>query len=322
MKPTISVLIPTYNRAGILRETLEAMSKVERSGLSADFVVIDNNSKDNTKNVVDLFKDRLPILYLFEPRQGKSCALNKALEEVELGEIVVFTDDDVMPHTDWLKQIADSCRRNPEYALGGGKVITAWPGNREPEWLRFSKTSCGLRGHDLGQHEMLYPDDNCPIGPNFWIRRYLFENGLRFDESIGPSTIKRAMGEETYLLNKLKHDGYKIVYCPDSILHHRLQKSLITPRGIQHRAYTMGRGSARIKFLCYTEINHNHKLSFLLRRACALGFACLRLLIAYLSFSQARRIGRSIDPIVDIAYNWELLTGENIYSNHKQKTNV
>lgn len=313
--PDLTVLIPTYNRAEILRETLEAMCKVERDGLVAEFVIIDNNSSDNTKEVVESFTFRLPIRYLFEPRPGKNCALNKALNEVKLGEIVVFTDDDVTPQPDWLKEIFASCKRNPEYSIGGGKSIINWWNNREPDWLPYSKTTCGLRGHNIGEKERLYPDDNCPIGPNLWIRSNLFGKGLRFEESIGPSPVKRAMGSETSFLVGLRSAGYDMVYCPYSIVKHRLQKSLSTDRGILFRAYTMGRGQAKIKFLCNPELQNSFGLLYRLKRLGALLFACLRLLIANMSFSQAKRIGRSIEPISDIAYNLEILKGYDI--NHK-----
>lgn len=303
----ITVLIATYNRMEDLEQTLEAMCVVKRDNLAVEFVVIDNNSKDNTKEVVESFSNKLPLRYLFQPRPGKSCALNKALDEVKLGDIVVFTDDDVTPRPDWLKQIIASCRRNPEHAIGGGKVITVWPDNRDPHWLPFCKTTCGLRGHDIGHEESLYPDDSCPTGSNFWIRKHLFEKGLRFDESIGPSPVKSAMGEETYLLSRLRQDGHKIVYCPDSVIHHRLQESLSASNGIRHRAYTMGRGSAVISILRHPELQRNNPLLYRLSRVGALGFAGLRLLVACMSFSPARRVGQSIEPIADIAYNIEIL---------------
>jgi len=68
MNTSVTVLIATYNRAEILRETLEAMCRVERDKLAIEFVVIDNNSTDHTKEVVESFAERLPIRYLFEPR--------------------------------------------------------------------------------------------------------------------------------------------------------------------------------------------------------------------------------------------------------------
>lgn len=57
-----SILIPTYNRGEVCRETVEAMTRVDREGVSVEFVVIDNNRTDNTRGVGESFADRLPVL--------------------------------------------------------------------------------------------------------------------------------------------------------------------------------------------------------------------------------------------------------------------
>ena len=95
--PGITVLIPTYNRAKVLGETLEALTRVDRDGIDCSIVVIDNNSNDNTREIAAEYAAKLPLSYLKEVRPGKNCALNKALRECELKDIVVFTDDDVTP---------------------------------------------------------------------------------------------------------------------------------------------------------------------------------------------------------------------------------
>ena len=124
-KPNISVLIPTYNRADILNETLQNMERLDKNGLSVEFVVIDNNSSDHTKSVVDSFKDSLGPRYIFEQRPGKNCALNKALNNVEMGEIIAFTDDDVSPSHDWLRVVWAVCKRWPDYYVFGGDMFGA-----------------------------------------------------------------------------------------------------------------------------------------------------------------------------------------------------
>jgi len=303
----ISVLIPTYNRAEILRETLEAMCQVECDGVAAEFVVIDNNSADHTKEVVESFAPRLPLRYLFEPRPGKNCALNKALDSGNLGEVLVFTDDDVTPRPDWLKQSLASWHRNPEHAIGGGRTLISWPDGKEPEWLPFARGECRTWAQDLGDDEILFPEGSFPYGTNFWIARRLFDEGLRCDESIGPSPIKRATGSEASLLLLLASKGHQMVYCPDSVVLHRLQHWLSTAKGIQRRAYTFGRGHARLRGSALAEFRRRHRRLWQLRSVAAVGYAIARLLAAYMSLTHGRRVGRSLEPITDIAYHIELL---------------
>ena len=90
----LTVIIATYNRADVLKKTLTCMSQLVFSDIDAEIVIVDNNSNDQTKDVVKSFQDQLLLRYLFEPKPGKNCALNKAIAEIELGSIIVFADDD------------------------------------------------------------------------------------------------------------------------------------------------------------------------------------------------------------------------------------
>ena len=102
MTHDVTVLVPTRNRAGMLKETLEAFCRVRRNELEVQFVIIDNGGTDATADVVREFASRLPMRVLQEPQPGKCNALNRALREVDLGQVVAFTDDDVTPDPGWL----------------------------------------------------------------------------------------------------------------------------------------------------------------------------------------------------------------------------
>ena len=56
----ISVIIATHNRDSVLDETLQGMERLDRSGINVEFVIVDNNSSDKTKDVVMRFSERLP----------------------------------------------------------------------------------------------------------------------------------------------------------------------------------------------------------------------------------------------------------------------
>src|SRR3954453_6476212 len=79
----LTVLICTWNRASLLGETLDSIARVDiPEGLAWEVLVVDNNSTDAT---VDVVRARarafpVPLRYVFEPRQGKSCAMNTGLE--------------------------------------------------------------------------------------------------------------------------------------------------------------------------------------------------------------------------------------------------
>ncbi|HVO73653.1 MAG TPA: hypothetical protein VMT35_06495, partial [Ignavibacteriaceae bacterium] len=79
---------------------------------------------------------------------------------------------------------------------------------------------------------------------NFWVRREVFDNGRRFNESIGPRPTNRIMGSETSFLIALLKEGYEIVYSPTAVVGHRVQPKTLTFSDICLRGYRLGRGEA------------------------------------------------------------------------------
>lgn len=305
----ISVLIPTYNRAQILHETLEAMSVLNKEDLSVEFVVIDNNSKDKTKEVAESFVDKMPLRYLFEPHPGKHCALNCALNTVALGRIVVFTDDDVTPTKRWLQAIRECSQRWPDHKIFGGGSEIVWPNGEAPGWARLP--GCSTMGLGYGSHfpfekECPYPPGSArPPGPNYWIRREIFESGRRFDESVGPHPTIERRGTEMSMLLKLKNEGHEIIYCPDAWIKHRLQEELTKPGKIRRKAWANGLQFPRTTGLYKPELLKKHPYIWFLRRIVVLFYAVFKLIISQFHISKHKRLGYSIPPISDMAYNVE-----------------
>ena len=97
-----TIIVCTYNRCKSLAKTLESIATLRVPGpVEWEVLVVDNNSTDQTRAVVEGFSCRYPsrFRYLFEPQQGKSCALNAGIQAAR-GEILAFTDDDVTVEPD------------------------------------------------------------------------------------------------------------------------------------------------------------------------------------------------------------------------------
>ncbi|HKO89778.1 MAG TPA: glycosyltransferase family 2 protein, partial [Polyangiaceae bacterium] len=194
----MTVLMPTFNRAAILRETLQAMCRVRRGSLAVEFVVIDNASTDDTPTVLREFAGQLPLRCLREPAAGKSRALNRALREVKLGQLVVFTDDDVTPDPTWFEAIVAVSQRWPEHSVFGGRIDPTWPsGVTLPFWAADRNIQqLAFSAHHISDREGPYPALAEPFGPNFWVRREALA-GLKFREDLGPHPRRRTLGDET-----------------------------------------------------------------------------------------------------------------------------
>lgn len=238
----LSVILTTYNRALVLKETMEAMAQLDVTGLRVQFVVVDNNSSDATRETVSAFMERLPLIYMFEARPGKNCALNRALRECELGDIVVFTDDDVTPAENWLRAIYDSSSRWPGNSVFGGKIVAELPGQSLPRWAE-SRWVQGLvfSAHDPQAEEGPYAKHILPFGPNMWVRRCVIDSGVVFNELVGPRPTNRIMGSETEFLLQLSKMGEKAIYVPSSVVVHRLAASQVTLKSLYVRSYRWGR---------------------------------------------------------------------------------
>ena len=82
----LSVIICTYNRSQSLCSTLECLEcMIVPEGVNWEVLVVDNNSKDKTRELVEKFSRRgtLNLKYLFEAKQGKSYALNRGIESAK-----------------------------------------------------------------------------------------------------------------------------------------------------------------------------------------------------------------------------------------------
>jgi L-malate glycosyltransferase len=232
----------TYNGARTLPEVLSAYTKLRAPAQGWNLIVVDNGSTDQTKEVIAAHAQRLPLTYLFELRLGKNVALNKGIERV-IGDLVVFTDDDVLPQSDWLDQFRSTVDSQPEFTIFGGPVLPKWelhPDKWLLEWVPLSPTFA-----------ILHPAEEGPInpglifGPNMAIRADVFQKGFRFDETIGPRGFKYDMGDETEFNLRLSKAGYKAWHCSKAIVHHIIRSNQMTEAWVLNRAISFGRAQFR-----------------------------------------------------------------------------
>src|SRR3954447_2321068 len=109
----VTVILCTYNRCEELSDALRSIAQSEVStSVEWDVLVVDNNSTDHTREVVQEFCREYPgrFKYLFELRQGKTYALNTGIRAAQ-GDFLVFTDDDVVVEPNWLQSMTTTLDR-------------------------------------------------------------------------------------------------------------------------------------------------------------------------------------------------------------------
>ncbi|MBE9126715.1 MULTISPECIES: hormogonium polysaccharide biosynthesis glycosyltransferase HpsE [unclassified Coleofasciculus] len=130
MSIDFTVAIPTYNGEARLPEVLERLrSQVGTESIDWEVIVIDNNSTDNTANLVREYQanwsSAYPLKYYLETKQGAGFARQRAVE-VAQGELIGFLDDDNIPAPEWVAQAYAFSQNYPQAGAYGSQIHGAF----------------------------------------------------------------------------------------------------------------------------------------------------------------------------------------------------
>lgn len=246
MTPFVSVIIATRDRAHLLAQTLEALGRQTWPLDRLEVVVADNGSRDGTRAVVDGAGriDRV-VRYLHVPEAGKSRAVNAALGEAR-GDLIVFTDDDVLPHRAWIERLVASFDGSGVDFVAG-RILPRWEA-APPRWL--SRAVFGvLAVPDNGESPQLIGDTDSrvmPIGANMAVRAGVIARigGLRTDLGKLDGTLRTGEDHEFFL--RMLARGFRGRYEPTAVVHHWVPRNRLTTRYFRRWMYQNGRDVARL----------------------------------------------------------------------------
>ena len=236
----IDVVLPTHNGADTIERTLQALCDVADPPGGWQLIVVNNASTDETRHIIHRFSGDLPLLYVEEPNLGKPNAMNAGIARAS-GDLVVFTDDDVIPDRQWLcewRRVADA---HPEIDIFGGTIAPAFEAP-PPAWLRETNWTLMLYAATTPTlAEGLFPPDAAEVfGPNMAVRARVLEAGYRFD----PRWMKGAaglMGEETDFVKRAANRGAVLGFAPTAKVRHIVDRTQVTWRWMLRRFYRHGR---------------------------------------------------------------------------------
>jgi glucosyl-dolichyl phosphate glucuronosyltransferase len=196
-----------------------------------EVVVVDNNSTDDTPNVVQELTAAypVPLRYLFEPVPGRSAALNTGIAAAA-GAIIVTTDDDVRVEADWLEAVGRAFDALPcDYI--GGRVLPIW-GGPKPAWLadRPSRHWAVIALLDYGP-EPIELTTRMPLGVNMAFRREAFERVGGWDPRVGRKAGTLLGQEVREWCIRARARGVIGYYVPDLLVRH------IIPANRLNKAY-------------------------------------------------------------------------------------
>lgn len=241
----ITVILCTRNRCGSLAPTLEDLvaSQLPPS-VTWEVLVVDNNSTDQTRDVVEDVCRRHPgvFRYVFEPTSGKSYALNTGVKHAR-GEVLAFVDDDVRLDSTWLHHLTASLH-DGKWAGAGGRTLPA-RAFAAPSWFSVEEIGGILFGRfDFGDQPCEL--DCAPFGANMAFRKEMFEKygGFRTDLGPGPNPEIPRPNEDTEFGRRLMAAGEHLRYEPKAVLYHPVALDRLNQRFFLAWWFDYGRASA------------------------------------------------------------------------------
>jgi len=214
----ISVIVPTFNRASSVRRLMASFDAlVCPDSITAELLIVDNGSTDNTASVLVSATSectKFSLRLLREDRQGKSSALNRGLSLAQ-GKILLIVDDDVVVHPLWLIKHVESYSVSSFDAVQGRVLPGVDLDGRPADPNR-------LREYNIPIID--YGDQICEIrgltGTNMSFKREVFEQVGFFDPWLGPGAA--GFSEDTEYSIRIRKAGFKIGYTPHAIVFHEL----------------------------------------------------------------------------------------------------
>lgn len=218
----ISVIICTYNRARYISAVLESIAGCGYEDY--EIIVVDNNSSDNTADLVSAFEQKhqgLKLRYCVEPVQGLSSARNRGIAEAQ-GDILVFVDDDATVGKGYLSCYAELFERRPEVYAAGGPIIPSYECGGEPAWMTYHLRRL-LTGYlYFGDRERAFPGKQYPGGGNAAYRKEVFRKIGLYNTALGRNGGNLGGGEEKDIFRRMEEKGLGYVYVPGSVLYHSI----------------------------------------------------------------------------------------------------
>lgn len=222
-----TVAIRTYNSSQMIPEILERLrSQLNIDNFSWEIIVIDNNSTDNTLQIIQNYQshwsEAYPLSCYIETKQGASFARQRAIKEAR-GTLIGFLDDDNFPDKNWVASAYTFGKSHPQAGAYGSQVYGKFE-IEPPE--NFNRLKPFLAIIERGSEPKLYDPDNIvlPPGAGLVIRKQAWVENVPekmvLQGPVGKSLA--AKGEDSEALLYIAKGGWEIWYNPEMCIEHQI----------------------------------------------------------------------------------------------------
>lgn len=238
MEKKFTIIICTYNSENRISNVLDnVINQCNIEFLVDKVLIVDNNSIDNTKNIVDTYRRKYKyIQYVFEEKQGLSNARLAGVNNTN-SEWIIFIDDDNILHKKWLVEAYKYINDNPKVGAFNGAVVPKTNENLSDKQKDILKvTYKGLACTHMSIKEINKYEKNHPCGIPFGAGLViktkpllkLVKNGWLLSK--GRTKENLISGEDTEMCIFVKEQGYEFGYNPNMIIEHIISKNRLEER--------------------------------------------------------------------------------------------
>lgn len=252
----VTVAICTWNRARQLDRTLERFAGVQiPDDVQWELLIIDNNCTDDTAAICAHHAQRLPIRRILETQQGHVHARNRAIDEAR-GELILWTDDDVLVSENWIAEYVRVARCEPQAMYFGGRV-TPWFADDVPTATRaMVEQNMALLApvfslKDYGIEIRPFAEGEGPFGANMGFRTELLRR-FRFDAKFGRVKTGLIGADEVSVVRAIQNSGVAGVWIGSTEIQHYIPPERTTYEHFWRYFEALGRTQVRLEGVAAT----------------------------------------------------------------------
>lgn len=222
----ITVAIPTYNGAIRLPKILDRLfSQTRIADLNWEIVIVDNNSSDNTFQVVENYQkicnSNFSLRYFLETEQGAAFARLRAVREAR-GELIAFLDDDNLPDPNWLAEAYAFGTEHPQAGAWSGQIHGDFE-VKPPEKFERIQAFLAIREHGIEPHLFDAGNLRLPPGAALVVRKQAWcENVPQRPKLSGKLPGILVQGDDYEPLLYIHYAGWQIWYNPTMHTYHQI----------------------------------------------------------------------------------------------------
>lgn len=226
--PSLSIIVPVLNMGKTIRDTLESLMHIDYPKEKYEVIVVDGNSKDDTRKIVKEY----PVKLVDQEGTGLNAARNTGIKHSS-GEILAYTDGDCVVPPNWAKRIVKNFTE-PLIGFVGGTMEGYDKANILSNYMDESlfQSTPGFRirieTNDLKLMQF-------PAGANMAFRRRALERVKFFDENITYGF------DDLQPVEAMGFKGFRIVLDPEVNILHQHRSTL---KDLMKQHFNYGRGGS------------------------------------------------------------------------------